>query len=95
MRKQRVRDTLGVLGFSTLDLNDKCRLLEKDGALLSHMAFGSTRYALYGLYGFYVEVEIESGYDRLSVVAVTPFNLGSRLDKYLALIDLRGILDIA
>ena len=70
--------------YLKLDNNQRAELLWKHSTFLTNTTIKTDSFALYSLYGFYVEVLL----DGEQIKEITPFKQGGRFDKYLDVIDI-------
>ena len=78
---------LGLYEFLALSGSERATLLWKDGCFITNVQQEAGSFALYALYGYYVEVTLEAGL----ITEIAPFKQGYRLDKYLENIDVAGL----
>lgn len=75
---------LSIYEYITLDTAQRAEILWDKGEFISNTVIEDCGFALYSLYGFYVEVVLV----QTELSEVTPFKQGERLEKYLACIDI-------
>jgi hypothetical protein len=78
--------------FAALELDDRLDVLWQYGTLIAHVKTRSRGYALYALFGYYVEMQV----NRAKVItAAVAFKRGDKLDKYLPQVDLSDLFSNA
>ncbi len=76
---------LGIYEYIILTDAQRADILWTDGDFITNVVEKERAYALYALYGFYVEVTLIDN----QISEVTPFKIGDRLDKYLSFISFK------
>jgi hypothetical protein len=77
-----------LLEFESLELTAQLEHVVETGTPIAQIKTPRKGSLLYALYNFYVELEMEYKKGISDVVAVHPFRIGPKLEKYLEQIDI-------